>query len=130
MSERIIFQKPAGPSERGWCNMKMGTTRGLTCEVCGTTLEELDEDDASYRINQVLGLQCIDECCGKAIDVLYEEFGEDFTMAFLHDFANNPSDSKFGLLRQVLVDLTKAARKKLREVDEQLKEVEVGAGER
>jgi len=59
-----------------------------------------------------------------------EEFGEDFTMAFLHDFANNPSDSKFGLLRQVLVDLTKAARKKLREVDEQLKEVEVGAGER
>ena len=90
-----LFSKPAGPSEHYWNNMHMGTTGDITCEMCGTHHEEIDPSEASRIIDRFLGLQLIEECCGKTIDILYAEFGEEFFMQFLRDYEESPLDIRF-----------------------------------
>ena len=117
---RPIFKKPAGESQRFWNNMSMGTSRGVTCQLCGTEWPEVSEDEEGHTLGRFLGLQFVEECCGRAVDVLYEEFGETFAMAFLNDFAENPSDSRFGLLRFSLPEIFEKARRNTEEVAKQV----------
>lgn len=107
----MLFKKPVGGSERVWNNQSMGTIAEFTCEACGTTHPELLASDSSRIIDRLLGLEIVEECCGKAIDVLYQEFGEEFCLAFLKDFANNPTDSRFGFLTFIIGDIVEEARK-------------------
>ena len=81
--------------------------------MCGTNWPESDE---TYILGRFLGLQFVEECCGKAVDVLYEEFGEEFTIAFLDDFAKNPTDFRFALLRRALPSQLLQARIKAEEI--------------
>lgn len=111
-----IFPRPAGGSERRWCNMDCSTNGGASCEACGT--EWSGSEDESIIIDRFLGLQLVEECCGKAIDVLYGEFGERFCLALLEDFANDPTNSRFYILKMVLKDLPKKLQAKAEELDQ------------
>lgn len=114
--KRPIFTKPAGPSERSWNNLGTGTTSAVTCELCGTNHPAVNDGDDGYTLGRFLGMQFVEECCGRTVDYLYAELGEEFCMAFLHDFAENPTDSRFGFLRFCLADILEQARQKLTEV--------------
>jgi len=62
-------------------------------------------------MSRFLGLQVVEECCGVILDRVYRESGEEFVLAFLREFAENPAASRFFVLRRVLVDkLEKAAK--------------------
>lgn len=115
-----IFSKPAGVSERRWCNASRSTCGGALCEACGTEWEE----NSDIIIDRFLGFQLIEECCGKAIDILYKEFGLEFCLAFLEDFANNPTDDRFGLLKIVLKDLPKKLRTEAQKLNQLAKVIE------
>jgi len=110
-----IVSKPLGESEIpeggfGWNNDAHGTYGPVTCEFCGTNHPE--RRDQSYIVNRVLGLQVIEECCGKAIDLLYGELGETFTEAYLGEFSKNPTDPRFSLFLDTLSESLEAAAKK------------------
>lgn len=117
-----LFKNPAGPSKRRWCNASRGTLAKTICETCGTVHPDLTDADSSYIIDNFLGHDMVEECCGKAIDTLYQEFGEVFSLAFLEDFSRNPTDPRFTILRSTLQEMAGEARKKCvviqREMDE------------
>lgn len=96
----------------------MGTIGGVICELCGTEHPERDSDDDSYTLGRFMGMQFVEECCGKIIDRIYSEFGEVFAMAFLEDFAKNPIDSNFGYLRFRLPEILDKAHSNIVEADE------------
>lgn len=110
-----LFLKPVGASERRWNNNHHGTTVGITCEPCGTNHPELNPNDDSRTVDTFLGLQMVEECCGRAFDVLYGEIGEEFTLAFLEDFTENPGDPRFSSLLFHLPELLARAAKKATE---------------
>lgn len=124
-----IFKKPFGPSERNWSSF--GTTRAVTCELCGTDHPELDETgEQSHHLLDFLGRQCVEECCGRIVDMIYDEWGDEFAKAFLYEFAQNPGDKKFADLRWTLGSVLGAALAALRgqelqicQGDQELKEI-------
>lgn len=122
---RPIFKSSVGASEHHWNNMRLGTTREVVCELCGNILPELDPEDDSRTLGRFLGMQFVEECCGKAIDHVYDEFGEEFTMEFLREFSENPLEPKFGLLLMCLNDIVTKARNQLAKADDNLKEVKL-----
>lgn len=125
---RYLLKKPAGPSEIplkvsghgfGWNNMSSGTDGPITCEACGTKHPE--RKDQSYTKCKFLGLIIVEECCGKLLDRVYRESGEEIAEIFLGEFASNPTNPRFGVF---LIELTGAinnALKKLEEVRNQVK---------
>ncbi len=116
---RPILRRPAGAgaipkSSMGWG--VFGTTRdGILCELCGTVWPGDPSGEESIYIGNILGLQFVDECCGRLVDLLYEEFGSAFAIRHLQEFADNPGGSEFGYLRWVISDLLRRARQKLGE---------------
>ena len=113
-----IVSKPLGESEIpgggfGWNNRHHGTDGPVKCEFCGTNHPE--RKDQSYTVDKVLGLQLIEECCGKAIDILYEELAEDFTDTYLEEFAKNPTDLRFCFFLDKLSKVLETAAKKVNE---------------
>lgn len=119
LTPRPIFTKPAGESERLWNNMTAKTYRAVTCQLCGTELPKPSPDEG-YTLGRFLGLQFVEECCGRAVDILYQEFGETFAMAFLNDFSENPSDPRFGFLTFYMPDIFTKAKQKIDEVNRQI----------
>jgi len=118
-----IVSKPFGESEIpeggfGWNNDAHGTYGPVTCEFCGTNHPE--RRDQSYIVNRVLGLQVIEECCGKAIDILYRELGEEFTKAYIKEFAENPADPRFFFFLDMLSKTLEAAAKRTNEISEDI----------
>ena len=112
---RHLFKQPAGASSRH-LGVETGTNRAILCELCGKEWPRKSErSDESYYFGYFLGLQFVDECCGVAIDVLYEEFAETFTIEFLKDFSENPLDPRFGSflfdLSGILAKVHKKAKK-------------------
>ncbi len=97
-SKGKLFLKPVGGSEHTWNNSHFGTTGPVTCEGCGTEHNELDISASSRIIDQLLGVQIVEECCGKAIDMLYNEFGEEFFEKFLAEYAENPLSPRFAFV--------------------------------
>lgn len=119
MAKGKMFKKSVGESKHNWNNLHMGTTRAVVCELCGTEWPDLSPDGSeSYHLMTFLGFQTIEECCGRAADILYGEFGEEFTRQFLYDFAENPTDPRFGVLLIVLENALTQAGKKATEITE------------
>jgi hypothetical protein len=124
MAKGRMFKEPVGKSKYSWNNLCMGTIRAVVCELCGTEWPALPPNgDESYHLMSFLGLQTIEECCGKAADILYEEFGEVFARQFLYDFAENPTGPRFGVLLIVLETALKRAGEKGRETTEKTQEL-------
>lgn len=126
-----ILKKPAGPSEldRGygieWDRLRIGTLRAVLCEICGKKHPKLDEKgEKHYTFDLFLGRQVIEECCGAIIDQAYRELGEVFVLAFLAEFAENPSDDRFKFfLRQLKKALKRAEIIKLAEASKTVAEI-------
>jgi len=115
MIQGPLVKKPLGVSKLGgyggtfWNNSNWGACGPITCEICGTVHPE--QGDETYQMSRFLGLQVVEECCGVILDRVYRESGEEFVLAFLREFAENPAASRFFVLRRVLVDkLEKAAK--------------------
>ena len=123
--KKPIFKHPVGPSDCGssryrWNNLSMGTTRSVICELCGTTHPELPENSDGYILGSFLGMQVVEECCGKVLDIVYKESGEEFTREFLYEFARNPLDPYFGVFLLELESVLKEAGKKVKGLDAKL----------
>ncbi len=113
-----IVSKPVGASEIpeggfGWNLDHRGTDGPILCEFCGTNHPE--RLDQSYTLGTVLGLQVVEECCGKVIDILYKELAEDFTQAYLEEFARNPTNPRFFFFLDKLSKVLEVAAKKVNE---------------
>ncbi len=120
MAKGKIVQKPAGPSERKWNNQSSSSDRDVLCEVCGTNASE----DQSSIIDRFLGLQLVEECCGRLIDRLFEEFGEEFCLAFLEEFTENPTDPRFIILKMALKEMPNKLQEKSKEIIETSEAIE------
>lgn len=123
--KRPLSPNPMGAGERGWNTLGVSTDGPVRCEICGTNYPENREQ--SYYLSELLGFQVVDHCCGGIIDSVYLELGKVFTIAYLEEFAENPSDSRFFTLRYTLVDLMKKAKQRLAEVSDQVAEISEAA---
>jgi hypothetical protein len=94
-----LFSEPIGPS-RGLQWAKNTTPAELICEPCGKLHSEREVDD-NLGTAWVLGYQVVIECCGRMVDTLYEQFGDDFTRRKLTDLSENPTGAEHTLLRAV-----------------------------
>lgn len=107
-----FFKKSVGGSERHWNNMHCGTSGGASCQLCGKEWPEGEE----VLLGRFLGLQIVEECCGKVFDIVYKELGEEIVREYLEDFSKNPLDSDFGMmLNHYLPEAVEEARKKAEE---------------
>lgn len=109
--KRTLFARPLGDSARLWNNLHSGTDGGETCGLCGTEFKEGE----SVTRGRFLGIDFVEDCCGKVFDVLYEEIGEEFAIAFLEDFAKDPGAERFYVLRRTLLRVFEIAAKNLAE---------------
>jgi len=98
---KALFPRSAGPSERTWNNDMHGSDGPVSCEVCGKN-HPRTTDDSTYIVDVFLNRQMVEDCCGKAIDVLYREFGEVFAKEFLQEFGEDPTNPRFTMFRDAL----------------------------
>ena len=117
-----LFKKSFGASEHKWNNLHTGTNGPTLCQLCGK--EHPQNDSESYTLIQVLGIQGVDQCCGKVVDILYDEWGEDFAIAFLKEFANNPLDPHFSFFFEMLKENLVKARQKVEELQKEIVAIE------
>lgn len=115
-----IAKSPMGGSKLGgygrnyWNNLHRGVDGPLTCEICGTGYLE---DNEGYTISRFLGREVVEDCCGAILDMVYKESGEEFAIAFLEEFAENPADPRFFCLLEVLKRILPKAKRKLEETE-------------
>jgi hypothetical protein len=102
---RRLFKKPFGPSERKWNILSLGTTKAVTCELCGTKWPALKEHEDGYTLFRFLGIRGVEQCCGHVLDIIYEEAGEEIAIAFSRDSAKEPDNPKFHIFRKVLSEI-------------------------
>ena len=110
-----IFKKPYGASQTKHSFGHSSTEGPILCDLCGTTHPNRSKENYSYAWGTILDRQYVEECCGKFVEDLYEQFSCSFVEAFLEDFSENPTDSRFGLFRHMLPEVMEEARKKLNE---------------
>ncbi len=119
---RSILKRPAGPSKLGeyagmfWNNCDWGSDGPILCELCGT--EHPENKDESYIMSRVLGLQVVEKCCGAALDVMYQESGEEFALKFLSECAENPTDFHFRIFLDSIRDAMRKIKEKLSKIAE------------
>lgn len=120
-----LLKKPAGPSKKRWNNCSWGSDGPILCEVCGTSHPE--DRDQNYIVSKFLGRQLVEDCCGALLDIVYGESGREFAEAFLEEFAENPTDSRFYTFRLALQEAMAKAAEKLAEVGKQVAEISAAA---
>lgn len=128
--KKPLFGKPVGSSELGgklgkyWSPvMRIGTERSVICEICGT----IHLAGNIYTPRSFLGLQMIEECCGALIDRIYSELCEEFAIAFLTDFSEEPTADKYKIFIFVLKQALQDAKKKLAKTTEAVSEISEAA---
>jgi hypothetical protein len=122
--QRFLLSKSVGETKIGqegfgrthWNNAHSGTDGPILCEICGT--EHPERQDEGYVWSYFLGFQVVEECCGAILDRVFKESGEEFAIAFLHQFAADPTNSRFWVFAQVLKRTLAEALKKLDETRE------------
>ncbi len=91
-----ISKKPLGPSRMNeafpdnfnW--IISGTSRAITCQICGKQYPKLHPDARCHYYADFLGLQAVMDCCGAIFDELYEKHGKFLAGLLLERFAKNP----------------------------------------
>lgn len=120
-----LSDKPLGESKLGgygegyWNNCRRGTDGPVVCDICG--IEHPEDRDISYIVSRFLGREVVEDCCGRILDVVYEESGQEFAEKYLREFAENPTDSRFYTLLCTLKRILPKALEKLDEVTSQVK---------
>ena len=119
----FLFAVPFGESEKFPMGNRMHSTQeAIQCGLCGTKHSKHPADDWSYHTFTFLGRQGVVECCGGIVDVVFGEWGSEFTERKLEEFTENPYRAIFYTLRSSIKDAVSAwsikARKQLGEVRE------------
>lgn len=111
MGEKIkpLFDKPYGPMENYRTNLSMGTVGEALCEMCGTIHPEEPAGSDGHNLIEVLGRMVVMDCCGRLVDVLYEEWGETFTLAFIKEWKQNPLDTRYRFFTMILQEAARRA---------------------
>ncbi|MFA5432507.1 MAG: hypothetical protein WC319_06495 [Candidatus Paceibacterota bacterium] len=117
MGEKLL-KEPFGASKYPWNNLHMGTCI-VYCEVCGT-LCKTDSDAESLTVDQFLGRQIVEECCGGLLDLLFEESGEEFAIRFFKEFSKDPLNPRYAVFRITMDNGFAAMNKKMAELQEQI----------
>ncbi len=116
-TNKAFFKKSIGGSKLGqgkwgWNNLYRGVPGPFRCELCGTVHPEFKDDEGDYIISRFLGLDVVEECCGRVFDIFYQEIGEEFASVWIQEFAKSPLDPRFGPFRILLEDALKKIRSK------------------
>jgi len=128
MKGNRLLKRSAGETELGrsfgsfWNNQSYGTDGPITCEACGKVHPR--REDESYTVSVFLDRQIVEECCGAILDKVYEESGETFCLAFLEEFAENPTDPRFHMLVDQIGEALKKAKEKSREIYQRARKAE------
>ena len=123
-AKQPFFAAPVGPNERPWHGFLARITWEETiCELCGTLWPGLSEHEEAYSIGTLLDREFVDLCCGKAVDILYGELGDEFARAFLHEFSEDPTDPRFGHLLVAMRIALNGAKGRMGVVGEQVEEL-------
>jgi len=117
--KKPLLKKPFGGSKYLWNNCNMGTSSAY-CEVCGTN-SRVDSESTSLTIDNFLGYQMVEECCGGLLDLLYEEFGKEFATRFFKEFSEDPFDPRFAVFLMVMQTGFAHIEKTASELSEQAK---------
>jgi hypothetical protein len=115
-----LFKKPFGGSKYPYNNRHMGSCYAY-CEICGTT-SKADSDTETFALDNFLGLQIVEECCGGLLDLIYEEFGEEFAIRFLKEFLKDPLNPRFAIFSIVMNEGFTKMGKKVAELQKKTKE--------
>jgi hypothetical protein len=124
MAKTPFVKKPMGPSKFGsgfgpyWNNWDLKTDGPVTCEICGT--EHPIQPGNGYMVSKFLGYDVVEECCGEIIDKVYKESGEQFAIAFLEEFAKNPTSPRFSILLMTLNEVSIKAREATLDIIKQM----------
>lgn len=109
MTRKRLFEKPAGESKVFWRgNNHHGTTGEILCGLCGTNHAEVSPNNDEHSSFTLLGKQGVMECCGRAVDLIYSEWGKDFMEQLLHEFMRDPLNEKFLVLKLGLKEAAEA----------------------
>lgn len=123
-----LLSKPAGPSQGHWNDMGSGfcgedENDWEVCEICGTKHMAPASNESFLRM-RLLGLEGFEHCCGRLLDVIYQESGDRFVEAFLMEFAENPADPRFDFFRRLLQQRLGEATERLKETSSDLAEAQ------
>lgn len=67
------------------------SSHALVCELCGTKYLAIGNTGKDSEIYfQFLGYRGVLDCCGKLIDILYQQLGKDFFERTLAEFRKDP----------------------------------------
>lgn len=93
MALKPLFKQPFGASSRCTTagDIESVCSEVIICELCGTKYPkyENNSDNSDYYFH-FLGYRGIKQCCGKVIDILYQQWGRDFFERTLSEVKNNP----------------------------------------
>lgn len=116
--KKPLFDNPIGPSQRLHNNCHRGVWSAC-CELCGTQ-HEVDPNSESLIVSEFMGYQVVESCCGSIFDLIFEESGGEFAERFLEEFAKDPLNPRFAVLRIKLEDVLSAVGKKTKVLAEQV----------
>jgi len=116
-----VKRSSLGPcqSQRNWCNTHNKTygPGTVTCEWCGK-IWELQDGTQGVVMCRFLGLDVIQECCGAVIDVVYQEWGEDFFRQKFEEFLGDPFAGEYGSIRFLIADSESNIAEKIKQAVE------------
>lgn len=110
MALKPLFKNPVGASEH--CSelstVSENAPEVISCQLCGTKYLKYEDDhnDSDYYFH-FLGYLGIKQCCGKLIDILYQQWGVEFFERRLSDFEKEPRSCNNHYMR---LQLEKAVR--------------------
>ena len=130
MSLKPLFKYPLGASQdfsgdfSEDCFQSSHTASGhalqvITCQLCGRTyLKDRDVGNNFDYYFHFLGYRGVRLCCGKLIDILYQQWGKDFFKKTLSEFKKNPFAVDNTSIRENIKEVLKLLHEKSRDTTE------------
>ncbi len=111
-----LFKHPIGASKQYPPDLDMSSEHApqvITCEICGSKYlkNENDSNNSDYYFH-FLGYRGILQCCGKLIDILYQQWSMEFFQKTLTDFQKDPLSCDNYVTRMLLEDVIKIWKSK------------------
>jgi hypothetical protein len=111
-----LFKQPVGASKQCFTEPDEPpeeTPQVIVCEICGSESLKTDSNgNSSNDYFHFLGYRGVLQCCGKLIDILYQQWGKEFFERTLSDFKNNPRSCDNHFIRAHLEDTLRLWKEK------------------
>jgi len=103
-----LFKQPLGASKQCFPEPDMPIEHSpqvITCQICGSEYLKVDNNgNSSNYYFHFLGYRGVLQCCGKLIDILYQQWGTEFFEKTLTAFQNDPLSCDNDGIRMLLED--------------------------